>query len=165
MLLAPACRCPAGTDGTHRALGVAVLDATSTGVARITVFAGGPGLVAKFGLPPPTRHPSDGREFPPHRPAPPRRRDRDRDRVTVVSPMYQIRQKPTIVANMVITDTGQISARQGRPDRSGFFEDLSWYDRPGLEPRKSTRRWWALAKHLMSWYTGLIARAAVRLVG
>ena len=39
-------------SGTHHALGVAVLDATSTGIARITVFAGGPGLVAKFGLPP-----------------------------------------------------------------------------------------------------------------
>ena len=45
-------------DGTHHALGVAVLTATSTGVARITVFAGGPGLVAKFGLPP--THPGRG---------------------------------------------------------------------------------------------------------
>jgi RNA polymerase sigma-70 factor, ECF subfamily len=39
------------TDGTHLALGVAVLDVTPTGVARITVFPGGPGLVARFGLP------------------------------------------------------------------------------------------------------------------
>ncbi len=39
-------------DGTHQALGVAVLTATSTGVARITVFPGGPALVASFGLPP-----------------------------------------------------------------------------------------------------------------
>ena len=39
-------------DGTHQALGVAVLTATSTGVARITVFPGGPDLVARFGLPP-----------------------------------------------------------------------------------------------------------------
>jgi len=39
-------------DGTHQALGVAVLSATPTGVARITVFAGGPGLVTRFGLPP-----------------------------------------------------------------------------------------------------------------
>ena len=39
-------------DGTHQALGVAVLTATSTGVARITVFPGGPALVARFGLPP-----------------------------------------------------------------------------------------------------------------
>jgi RNA polymerase sigma-70 factor, ECF subfamily len=39
-------------DGTHHALGVGVLTATPAGIARITVFAGGPGLVAKFGLPP-----------------------------------------------------------------------------------------------------------------
>jgi RNA polymerase sigma-70 factor (ECF subfamily) len=39
-------------DRTHHALGVAVLTATPAGIARITVFAGGPGLVAKFGLPP-----------------------------------------------------------------------------------------------------------------
>ena len=44
--------------GTYQALGVAVLDATSAGVARITVFPGGPALVAKFGLP--ASHP--GRE-------------------------------------------------------------------------------------------------------
>jgi RNA polymerase sigma-70 factor (ECF subfamily) len=37
--------------GTHQALGVAVLTATPTGIARITVFPGGPGLVARFGLP------------------------------------------------------------------------------------------------------------------
>jgi RNA polymerase sigma-70 factor, ECF subfamily len=38
-------------DRTHQALGVAVLTATPTGVSRITVFPGGPGLVARFGLP------------------------------------------------------------------------------------------------------------------
>jgi RNA polymerase sigma-70 factor (ECF subfamily) len=38
-------------EGTHQALGVAVLTATPTGVSRITVFPGGPRLVAKFGLP------------------------------------------------------------------------------------------------------------------
>jgi RNA polymerase sigma-70 factor, ECF subfamily len=38
-------------DGTHQALGVAVLTIAPTGVARITVFRGGPGLVARFGLP------------------------------------------------------------------------------------------------------------------
>jgi len=38
-------------DGTHQALGVAVLTIAPTGVARITVFPGGPGLVARFGLP------------------------------------------------------------------------------------------------------------------
>jgi RNA polymerase sigma-70 factor (ECF subfamily) len=38
-------------DGTHQALGIAVLTATRVGVARITVFPGGPGLVARFGLP------------------------------------------------------------------------------------------------------------------
>jgi RNA polymerase sigma-70 factor (ECF subfamily) len=38
--------------GSYRAFGAAVLTATSTGVARITVFAGGPALVAQFGLPP-----------------------------------------------------------------------------------------------------------------
>jgi RNA polymerase sigma-70 factor (ECF subfamily) len=41
--------------GTHQALGVAVLTVTSTGVSRITVFPGGPGLVVRFGLPPFTR--------------------------------------------------------------------------------------------------------------
>jgi RNA polymerase sigma-70 factor, ECF subfamily len=38
-------------DGAHHALGVAVLTATPAGIARITVFPGGPGLVARFGLP------------------------------------------------------------------------------------------------------------------
>jgi RNA polymerase sigma-70 factor (ECF subfamily) len=38
-------------DGTHQALGVAVLTVASTGVTRITVFPGGPGLVTRFGLP------------------------------------------------------------------------------------------------------------------
>lgn len=38
-------------DRTHQALGVAVLTATATGVTSITVFPGGPGLVAGFGLP------------------------------------------------------------------------------------------------------------------
>jgi RNA polymerase sigma-70 factor (ECF subfamily) len=42
--------------GTHQALGVAVLTIAPTGVARITVFSGGPGLVARFGLP--SSHPS-----------------------------------------------------------------------------------------------------------
>jgi RNA polymerase sigma-70 factor, ECF subfamily len=37
---------------THHALGVAVLTATPAGIARITVFAAGASLVAKFGLPP-----------------------------------------------------------------------------------------------------------------
>lgn len=36
---------------TSRALGIAVLTATSAGIARVTVFPGGPGLVAKFDLP------------------------------------------------------------------------------------------------------------------
>jgi RNA polymerase sigma-70 factor (ECF subfamily) len=38
-------------DGTHHALGVAILTVTPAGIARITVFGGGPDLVAKFGLP------------------------------------------------------------------------------------------------------------------
>jgi RNA polymerase sigma-70 factor, ECF subfamily len=38
-------------DGTHQALGVAVLTATPTGVCRITVFPGGPGLVSRFDRP------------------------------------------------------------------------------------------------------------------
>jgi RNA polymerase sigma-70 factor, ECF subfamily len=38
--------------GTYQALGVAVLTATSTGVARITVFPGGAALVARLGLSP-----------------------------------------------------------------------------------------------------------------
>jgi RNA polymerase sigma-70 factor, ECF subfamily len=39
-------------DGTHHALGVAILTVTPAGIARITVFGGGPDLVAAFGLPP-----------------------------------------------------------------------------------------------------------------
>ena len=38
-------------DRTHHALGFAVLTATPAGIARITVFANGPGLVARFGFP------------------------------------------------------------------------------------------------------------------
>ena len=44
--------------GAHQALGVAVLTAAATGVTRITVFPGGPALVARFGLPP--AHPERG---------------------------------------------------------------------------------------------------------
>jgi RNA polymerase sigma-70 factor (ECF subfamily) len=44
-------------DGTYRAFGLGVLDITGTGIARILVFGGGPGLVGKFGLPP--VHPDD----------------------------------------------------------------------------------------------------------
>jgi RNA polymerase sigma-70 factor, ECF subfamily len=44
--------------GTYPALGVAVLTATPAGIARITVFGGGPDLVAAFGLPP--VHPGHG---------------------------------------------------------------------------------------------------------
>ena len=40
-----------GPDGTHRPFGLAVLTATSTGIARIVVF-GDPGLVTRFGFPP-----------------------------------------------------------------------------------------------------------------
>jgi RNA polymerase sigma-70 factor (ECF subfamily) len=40
-----------GPDGTYRAFGIGVLDVTPGGIARITVFGGGPGLVAAFGLP------------------------------------------------------------------------------------------------------------------
>jgi RNA polymerase sigma-70 factor (ECF subfamily) len=39
-----------GGDGSHHALGVAVLTVTAAGIARITVFAG-PGLLAGFALP------------------------------------------------------------------------------------------------------------------
>jgi RNA polymerase sigma-70 factor (ECF subfamily) len=39
-------------DGSHHALGVAVLTVSPGGIARITVFAGGPDLVARFDLPP-----------------------------------------------------------------------------------------------------------------
>ena len=38
--------------GPYHALGIAVLTVTPAGVKRITVFGGGPGLVAKFGFPP-----------------------------------------------------------------------------------------------------------------
>jgi RNA polymerase sigma-70 factor (ECF subfamily) len=38
-------------DGTHHAFGVAILTVTPAGIARISVFAGGPLLVAKLGLP------------------------------------------------------------------------------------------------------------------
>ena len=39
-------------DGAvHRAFGIGVLTVTRTGIARITVFGGGPGLVTRFGLP------------------------------------------------------------------------------------------------------------------
>jgi RNA polymerase sigma-70 factor, ECF subfamily len=40
-----------GGDGAYHALGVAVLTVTPAGITRITVFAGGPDLVATFGLP------------------------------------------------------------------------------------------------------------------
>jgi RNA polymerase sigma-70 factor, ECF subfamily len=38
-------------EGTHHALGVAVLTTAPTGIVRITVFPGGPQLVAEFGFP------------------------------------------------------------------------------------------------------------------
>src|ERR1700734_4196348 len=38
-------------DRTHHALGVAVLTTAPTGIVRITVFPGGPQLVAEFGFP------------------------------------------------------------------------------------------------------------------
>jgi RNA polymerase sigma-70 factor (ECF subfamily) len=38
-------------DGAYQALGVAVLTVTPAGIARITVFGGGAGLVARFGFP------------------------------------------------------------------------------------------------------------------
>jgi RNA polymerase sigma-70 factor (ECF subfamily) len=41
-----------GPDGRHHAFGLGVLTATPTGIARITVFGGGPGLVVRFGCPP-----------------------------------------------------------------------------------------------------------------
>jgi RNA polymerase sigma-70 factor, ECF subfamily len=40
-----------GDDGAYRAYGIVVLTATTTGIARIVVFAD-PGLLARFGLPP-----------------------------------------------------------------------------------------------------------------
>ncbi|URN00853.1 sigma-70 family RNA polymerase sigma factor [Actinomadura madurae] len=39
-------------DGLHRAFGLGVLATTPHGIARITVFSGGPDLLAGFGLPP-----------------------------------------------------------------------------------------------------------------
>jgi RNA polymerase sigma-70 factor, ECF subfamily len=39
-------------EGTYHALGAAVLTATDADIVRITVFAGGPDLVARFGFPP-----------------------------------------------------------------------------------------------------------------
>jgi RNA polymerase sigma-70 factor (ECF subfamily) len=39
-------------DGSYHGFGIAVLTVTTTGIAGITVFGGGPGLLAKFGLPP-----------------------------------------------------------------------------------------------------------------
>jgi RNA polymerase sigma-70 factor, ECF subfamily len=45
-------------DGTHHAFGLGILTVTPAGVARITVFGGGPDLVARFGLPP--VHPGHG---------------------------------------------------------------------------------------------------------
>jgi RNA polymerase sigma-70 factor (ECF subfamily) len=39
-------------DGSYHAFGIAILTVTTTGIARITVFGGGVGLVRKFGLPP-----------------------------------------------------------------------------------------------------------------
>jgi RNA polymerase sigma-70 factor (ECF subfamily) len=41
-----------GDDGAYRAFGLGVLTVTDTGIARIVVFGGGPGLVGAFGLPP-----------------------------------------------------------------------------------------------------------------
>jgi RNA polymerase sigma-70 factor (ECF subfamily) len=38
-------------DGTHHALGLAILTVTAAGITRITVFGGGPGQLAGFGLP------------------------------------------------------------------------------------------------------------------
>jgi RNA polymerase sigma-70 factor (ECF subfamily) len=38
-------------DGTHHALGLAILTVTAAGISRITVFGGGPGQLAGFGLP------------------------------------------------------------------------------------------------------------------
>jgi RNA polymerase sigma-70 factor, ECF subfamily len=41
-----------GAEGEYHAFGVALLTVSAAGISRITVFGGGPGLVAKFGLPP-----------------------------------------------------------------------------------------------------------------
>jgi RNA polymerase sigma-70 factor (ECF subfamily) len=50
-------------DGAHHALGLAMLTVTPAGIARITVFGGGPDLLAKFGLP--TTHPGPQALTPP----------------------------------------------------------------------------------------------------
>jgi len=39
-------------DGTHLAYGLGLLTVTPAGIARITVFGGGPALATRFGLPP-----------------------------------------------------------------------------------------------------------------
>jgi RNA polymerase sigma-70 factor (ECF subfamily) len=49
-------------NGTHHALGLGLLTVSSAGISRITVFGGGPDLVAKFGLP--ATHPGP-KAFPP----------------------------------------------------------------------------------------------------
>jgi RNA polymerase sigma-70 factor, ECF subfamily len=41
-----------GSEPIYNALGLAILTVTPRGIARITVFGGGPGLVARFGFPP-----------------------------------------------------------------------------------------------------------------
>jgi RNA polymerase sigma-70 factor, ECF subfamily len=41
-----------GADGEYHAFGVALLTVSAAGITRITVFGGGPGVVARFGLPP-----------------------------------------------------------------------------------------------------------------
>ncbi|QXJ20767.1 sigma-70 family RNA polymerase sigma factor [Actinomadura graeca] len=41
-----------GVDGIHHAFGLGVLTTTRKGIARVTVFSGGPELLARFGLPP-----------------------------------------------------------------------------------------------------------------
>jgi RNA polymerase sigma-70 factor (ECF subfamily) len=40
-----------GGDGRYQAFGLGVLTATEDGIAKITVFGGGPALVQSFGLP------------------------------------------------------------------------------------------------------------------
>ncbi|WP_196425227.1 RNA polymerase subunit sigma-70 [Amycolatopsis camponoti] len=51
---------PAAATSYHgQALGIAVLTVTATGIARITVFPGGPELVARFGLPTESSVPAD----------------------------------------------------------------------------------------------------------
>jgi RNA polymerase sigma-70 factor (ECF subfamily) len=41
-----------GLDGVHKAYGLGVLTVRAGGIARVTVFSGGPALLARFGLPP-----------------------------------------------------------------------------------------------------------------